>query len=254
MRTQDKAQEQAFYDTYGEAITDPFPDAIYARWFQAGAIPSTGSGAVLDAGTGAGHFGWRLAQAGFRVTGVDLSPRMTARANRGAPAGFRAVAGDLEDARLFAPASFDGIVFGQVLHHFPHPEPVLRNCARWLKPDGWIVIVEPNGANPVNRLGKAAGSVLRRFPRFQQSMGTVNEVHVTPWQLSRRLRRCGFGAVSLALLGDLGAAAAEHQSAPGLMGRLCRLRDGMYVAAWRCLPKPLGCTTLIARAGRLDGS
>lgn len=147
MRTQDKVQEQAFCETYGDALTDPFPDALYTRWFQAGAVPARGPGAVLDAGTGAGHFGWRLARAGFQVTGVDLSPRMAARANQ-----------------------------------------------------------------------------------------------------------CGFDAVSLALLGDWGAAAENHRSAPGMLGRLCRLRDGMYAAAWRCLPRPLGCTTLIARASRTNRS
>ena len=187
------------------------------------------------------------------MTGVDLSQRMAHRANQNAPAGFRAQSGDLEQQNLFSVGHFDGIIFGQVLHHFPNPERVLKNCALWLQPQGWLVIVEPNGANPVNKIGKTIGTFLRRFSRFEQSMGTVNEVHVTPWALKRRLRKAGFQHLRLELLSDHGAVIEDRTSIPLFLRLLMQVRDGMYVGSWRLLPRSLGATTLIARA-QVNGS
>ncbi len=245
---QDKAQEIAYYENYGDAIDEHFDEEIYHRWFQTAGIPEAGQGRVLDAGCGSGAFGKRLAQKGFDVTGVDLSEKMASRANHEAPDRFLAQSGDLENSDLFAENWFDGIIFGQVLHHFPNPIQALTNCAKWIKSDGWMVIVEPNGANPVNRLGKALGGQLRKLERFEQAMGTVNEVHVTPRCLMNRLKEAGFTKVELNCISDLGAVDEDLDLVSASLRSLMKVRSGLYEISWRCLPKSLGATTLIARA------
>jgi len=44
---------------------------------------------------------------------------------------------------FFAPETFDGILGGAMLHHMLDPIAALRNAVKWLKPGGWIALVEP---------------------------------------------------------------------------------------------------------------
>jgi len=72
------------------------------------ALPEPG-GTILDAGGGAGRFSLPLAGRGFRVTHLDISPRMIEIAEQEA-AGLDTIefcAGDIADLSRFADASFD---------------------------------------------------------------------------------------------------------------------------------------------------
>lgn len=188
-RRQNKQAEQAYYDRYGEEFGDPFPETLYERWFRLCGLWEGPPLAILEAACGAGHFGRRLAERGHRVTGVDLSPVMVEIANRNAPAGFKAVVGDLEDPHRFSAQQFDAIFFGQALHHFPDPEPVLNHCVRWLRPGGRLMLIEPNGSNPVNAVGKWIGRLLALHPACAKTIGTVNEVSLPVGWTVRALRR-----------------------------------------------------------------
>ena len=44
---------------------------------------------------------------------------------------------------FFADSTFDLIVGGAVLHHLFDPEAALKNVARWLRPGGKIIMIEP---------------------------------------------------------------------------------------------------------------
>lgn len=105
----------------------------------------------LDVGTGKRlHWGWRgpapeeLARRAERVIGCDLvaddireNPDLTA--------------GTVADAMAlpFPDASFDLVSANMVLEHLPHPEPVLREFCRVLKPGGIVLFVTPNRTNPI---------------------------------------------------------------------------------------------------------
>lgn len=52
---------------------------------------------VVDAYCGAGAYGRPLAEAGVRVTGIEVEPQACARARDGAPSGFSVVEGQVED-------------------------------------------------------------------------------------------------------------------------------------------------------------
>jgi ubiquinone/menaquinone biosynthesis C-methylase UbiE len=81
-------------------------------------------------------------QAGFRVTGIDLSGEMIARAKRHPakrhlPVDF--VTGDAESL-AFEDNAFDVLVSRNLLWALPPPEKALKQWRRVVKPDGRLVI------------------------------------------------------------------------------------------------------------------
>jgi len=95
---------------------------------------------VLDVGCGTGVVALTAARSGARVTGVDLTPELLARARENATMmGFEVAwqEGDAEALPL-ADAKFD-IVVSQFGHMFaPRPEVAVREMLRVLKPGGTI--------------------------------------------------------------------------------------------------------------------
>ncbi|MFG1807254.1 methyltransferase domain-containing protein [Streptomyces sp. NPDC049040] len=97
---------------------------------------------VLDLGCGTGSLALLAALDGHRVTAVDLSERMVARAREKlAGTGAQALVGDavrppVRDRR------FDAVLVRHVLWTLPDPAAVLRHWARLLRPGGRLVLVE----------------------------------------------------------------------------------------------------------------
>lgn len=111
-----------------------------------GAMTGSGTlGTVLDVGTGTGRIAELLAPNAVHVTGFDKSPEMLriARARlQKLPADRHAlIQGDFA-ALPFADASFDTLLFHQVLHYAQEPEAVLAEAARVTRPGGRIAIVD----------------------------------------------------------------------------------------------------------------
>lgn len=104
-----------------------------------------GLGRLLDVGTGTGRMAELFAPGADRVTALDHSPDMLRLARtrlQHLPAGkVELVQGDF--AQLpFAAASFDTVLFHQVLHYAQAPEAVLAEAARVTAPGGRIAIVD----------------------------------------------------------------------------------------------------------------
>ena len=102
-------------------------------------------GRLLDVGTGTGRMAELFAPAASRITALDRSPDMLRLARtrlQHLPAGkVELVQGDF--AQLpFASASFDTVLFHQVLHYAQAPEAVLAEAARVTAPGGRIAIVD----------------------------------------------------------------------------------------------------------------
>lgn len=107
--------------------------------------PGLPLGAMLDIGTGTGRMAALFAPHAAHVTAFDKSPEMLriARARlQHLPAG----AVDLEQgdfsALPFADASFDTVLFHQVLHYAQAPEQALAEAARVTRSGGRIAIVD----------------------------------------------------------------------------------------------------------------
>jgi SAM-dependent methyltransferase len=99
---------------------------------------------VADLGCGTGSLSVLLAQAGYDVAGLDLSPRMVEAAGRkaratGAAAQF--VVGDASEPRLPA-GSFDVVLARHVLWALPDPGAALKNWLHLLKAGGMLLLVE----------------------------------------------------------------------------------------------------------------
>ncbi|MBA4162377.1 MAG: ArsR family transcriptional regulator [Novosphingobium sp.] len=110
-----------------------------------GALGGGSLGALLDVGTGTGRIAELLAPRASAVAGLDNSPEMLrlARARlQGLPADqLNLVQGDFA-ALPFADASFDTVVFHQVLHYAQMPEQVLAEAARVTRGGGAIAVVD----------------------------------------------------------------------------------------------------------------
>ena len=124
-------------------IADGPVEAALAELLHAAA--GEGLGRLLDVGTGTGRMAELFADHASHVTALDRSPEMLRLARtrlQHLPAGkVELVQGDF--AQLpFGAASFDTVLFHQVLHFAQAPEAVLAEAARVTAPGGRIAIVD----------------------------------------------------------------------------------------------------------------
>jgi ArsR family transcriptional regulator len=102
-------------------------------------------GRLLDVGTGTGRMAELFEPAAEAVVALDNSPEMLrlarARLQHFAPGRVELVQGDFA-ALPFADASFDTVLFHQVLHYAQSPEAVIAEAARVTRPGGRIAIVD----------------------------------------------------------------------------------------------------------------
>lgn len=102
-------------------------------------------GRVLDVGTGTGRMAELFEPAADAVVALDNSPEMLrlarARLQHLAPGRVELVQGDFA-ALPFGDASFDTVLFHQVLHYAQSPEAVLAEAARVTRPGGRVAIVD----------------------------------------------------------------------------------------------------------------
>jgi len=131
---------------------------------------------VLELGCGTGPFGRRLLaeHASITVVGVEILPERVATLHRllgesGMSGRYQAVLGDILDPALFAADSFDVILAPSVLHHIEHlrQSALPGNIRRWLRPGGFLLILDPNGANPVLQI---SNQVMRQAVRFFKAL------------------------------------------------------------------------------------
>jgi ubiquinone/menaquinone biosynthesis C-methylase UbiE/DNA-binding transcriptional ArsR family regulator len=102
-------------------------------------------GSLLDVGTGTGRVAELLAPHASHVTALDKSPEMLriarSRLQHLPSDRLDLVQGDF-GALPFADASFDTLVFHQVLHYAQEPEAALAEAARVTRPGGRVAVVD----------------------------------------------------------------------------------------------------------------
>lgn len=121
---------RGFYRRIAEDVADAAPDG----------------GAVLDVGTGPGVLLTEIARrrGDVRLTGIDLSDDMVARAlNNVAGLGERVTAHVADVARLpFPDDAFDLVVTSLSLHHWEDVEGAVVELARILRPGGRLYVYD----------------------------------------------------------------------------------------------------------------
>ena len=107
---------------------------------------------ILDLCCGSGEAAAPWIDAGYAVTGLDVSPRALDLATQRHPL-MQQVEGLAEEPPL-KDQSFDAIQLSVALHEFPRAEreQVLTSALRLLKTGGWLVVVDLHPAAPLMKL------------------------------------------------------------------------------------------------------
>jgi SAM-dependent methyltransferase len=136
-------------------------EALLAPWLATAEAP------CLEIGCGEGGNLLRLGRKAA-CFGVDRFPRKLAFAARALPSDRLAVADAV--ALPFADGRFATVFVRDLLHHLPEPEAALREAVRVLRPGGALLLLEPNGRNPLiqlqSRLIRAEAGALRFRPEL----------------------------------------------------------------------------------------
>lgn len=112
---------------------------------------------VLDIGCGLGNDTSRFARGGARVTGIDIAPNAVRLSEqnfrqRGLEGRFLVMDGE---AMTFPEASFDFVYCHTVLHFTPHPERMVAEIHRVLRPGGRAVLMMVNRNSWMRAMHKA---------------------------------------------------------------------------------------------------
>ncbi|MGW0230372.1 class I SAM-dependent methyltransferase [Actinopolymorpha singaporensis] len=136
----------AFAPTFDEEPDHGLLDPLVRRAWRdllLGVLPA-GPADVLDLGCGTGTLSVLLAEAGYRVSGVDLAERMVETAKVKAAAAGVDVAFDQGDAAQppHQPHSFDVVLTRHVLWALSDRAGALERWVQLLRPGGQLVLVE----------------------------------------------------------------------------------------------------------------
>ncbi len=150
---------------------------------------------LLDLGCGTGELARALAARGAQATACDFSIEMLHRAAK------CDAAAAVEWIRLqpgwqklpFDPSVFDAVVAASVLEYVDDAAPVFMECARVLRPGGFMLCTVPNVAHPVRwlewlvaQMGRlpAVRQVCAKVPRLASYLTYLKvsrQRHSVPW-------------------------------------------------------------------------
>ncbi len=101
---------------------------------------------ILEAGTGPGFLSIILADAGYDMTAIDLTPEMLKRAkeNAGDLAGSIKFMEMNAEEMTFADGSFDAVVTRNLTWDLPHPDVFYSEICRVMRKDGLLINFDAN--------------------------------------------------------------------------------------------------------------
>jgi ubiquinone/menaquinone biosynthesis C-methylase UbiE len=186
--SQNKQTEIEFFDSHGavnayDVFTPDTNERLIDIFIKLSELPV--GARVVDLGCGSGTFTNLLQRRGYRCSGVDLSQKLIAIA-RAKFSDIEFLEGDIENLP-FADASFDGVLFSGVLHHFPDLSRCAAEVFRILRPGGRFVAFDPNRMNPFMYLYRD-----RTSPFYSPIGVTENERPVLAGEITRIFQSAGF--------------------------------------------------------------
>ena len=208
-------------------------------------VSQTQNQLILDAGCGVGTYGLVLARKGNKVIGLDISTDLVKVAKYWADEeelNCLPLVGDI-DGLPFKSESFDICFGGFILHHLPIMERAVAELYRVLKTGGIIVLIEPNGSNPLTKLGCAIRIAFLSRLCERVGLASQNERAYPYKHYLEVLRKAGFGDIRFS---SHDVARVEPKSQRGYMGNfaerlvhfLCACRNLAYFPLSKLLPQP----------------
>jgi len=221
------ADAEVYDRTISHAGTDPAEAGAWRRALLR-SLPPPGA-SVLDVGAGTGTISVLAAQLGYRVTALDLSPRMLERARE------KAKAAGVEIALVESPADvppagpFDAVMERHVLWTVPDPIGALRAWREVVVPGGRLALFETIFSDrPGQALREAAAAGLRRMvgipadhhAHYQADLlSNLPLARITkPDSLGEAAAEAGWRRVRMARL--RGVERARLRASPPVIGRL----------------------------------
>lgn len=98
------------------------------------------TGQWLDVGYGEGALLTVAERHGWACFGTEISPPVL---EYGHQRGWTVTADPFDDPR-FSESAFDVVTMIELLEHVPDPRRLLKDAARWLRPDGLLYVTTPN--------------------------------------------------------------------------------------------------------------
>ena len=146
---------------------------------------------VLDLCCGSGETAAPWIEAGFAVTGLDLSPKALALAAERTPQ-LQCIEGMAENPPLNT-NQFAAIQISLALHEFSSEErrQVLKACMRLLQPGGWLVLIDLHPAGPYLKLPQQL---------FCALFETETAIKMLQADLPKQLREMGYSTIEQELL------------------------------------------------------
>ena len=166
-------------------------------------------GRMLEVGCGAGFSAEYLKGKYINYTGIDYSENLIKYAkkhNDYIGAKFECL--NVNDFN--SDLKFDVVLMIGVLHHMPEPEKVIKSLSRILKPDGIIVVNEPQAGNPIIGL-------LRKIRKKIDNNYSTDQVEFNEEEIYSMFEKCGYENTTFAQ-GVLSTPLAESRVIPGFIG------------------------------------
>lgn len=101
------------------------------------------SGALLDIGSGSGHFASFMKRKGWKVSGIEINRKAREESSKK----FDIQVFDPDQISSLASVSFDCITLWHSLEHFQDPFKYAGEIKRLLKPEGVCILALPNSAS-----------------------------------------------------------------------------------------------------------
>ena len=164
---------------------------------------------ILEVGCGAGFSVEYLKGKFVNFTGVDYSENLIKYAKK--HNSYTGVKFECLNVNDFNPEiKFDVVLMIGVLHHMPEPEKVIKSLSKILKPDGVIVVNEPQAGNPLIGL-------LRKIRKKIDDNYSTDQVEFTESEIYSMFKKCGHETRTFAQ-GVLSTPLEESRILPGFIG------------------------------------
>ena len=162
------AESESFDTQPGHALLSEKERWAWRRLLGTVFAPITGNQPlrVLDVGTGTGALAVLMANMGYQVTGMDLSPKMLVIAARKAElAGLPLTLLEGPADKLpFADGAFDVVFSRHLFWALPKPRTALKEWARVVRPGGMVAVADGwwGESSSQTRVRRGIGKALRR--------------------------------------------------------------------------------------------